>query len=92
MIAINLNDGKGGMAMNASPTIAMAVLHILRVGHDASRPRHRRSRREASSVLPDLGFASQRWQAFVQKRENGEILLGRHALELYSWDKNVISS
>jgi hypothetical protein len=31
MIAINLNDGKGGMAMNASPTIAMAVLHILDV-------------------------------------------------------------
>jgi TnpA family transposase len=43
---------------------------------------HQRSRREALSVSLDLGFASQRWQAFVRKRENGEILLARHALEL----------
>jgi TnpA family transposase len=43
---------------------------------------HQHSRREALSVSLDLGFASQRWQAFVRKSENGEILLGRHALEL----------
>jgi len=43
---------------------------------------HQRSRRETLNVSLDLGFASQRWQAFVQQRENGEVLLGRHALEL----------
>lgn len=43
---------------------------------------HPHSRRRALNVSLDLGFASQRWQAFVQKRENGEVLLGRHALEL----------
>ncbi|MCP4306640.1 MAG: Tn3 family transposase, partial [bacterium] len=43
---------------------------------------NQRSRRESLSVSLDLGFASQRWQSFVRKRENGEILLGRHGLEL----------
>jgi TnpA family transposase len=43
---------------------------------------HQRSRQEALSVSLELGFASQRWQAFVRKSENGEIHLGRHALEL----------
>jgi hypothetical protein len=43
---------------------------------------HQRSRRETLNISVDLGFASQRWQAFVRKRENGAIRLGRHALEL----------
>jgi TnpA family transposase len=43
---------------------------------------HQRSRQEGLSVSLELGFASQRWQAFVRKSENGEIHLGRHALEL----------
>jgi hypothetical protein len=43
---------------------------------------HQRSRRKVLNVSLDLGFASQRWHAFVQQRQNGEVLLGRHALEL----------
>ena len=43
---------------------------------------HQRSRRKLLSVALDLGFASQRWQAFVQQRQDGEFLLDRHALEL----------
>jgi TnpA family transposase len=34
------------------------------------------------NVTLDLGFASQRWQVFVQHRQDGEVLLDRHALEL----------
>ena len=43
---------------------------------------HRRSRRDTLNVALDLGFASQRWRTFVQRREDGEIRLARHALEL----------
>jgi len=43
---------------------------------------HQRSRRMALNVSLDLGFASQRWQAFVQQRQDGEVPLDRHALEL----------
>lgn len=43
---------------------------------------HQRSRRKVLTVTLDLGFASQRWQAFVQQRQDGEVLLDRHALEL----------
>ncbi len=43
---------------------------------------HQRSRHKALNVSLDLGFASQRWQAFVQQRQDGEILLDRHAMEL----------
>ena len=43
---------------------------------------HQHSRRKVLDVTLDLGFASQRWQAFVQQRHDGEVLLDRHALEL----------
>jgi hypothetical protein len=43
---------------------------------------HPRSRRKTLNVALDLGFASQRWQAFVQQRQDGEALMDRHALEL----------
>jgi TnpA family transposase len=43
---------------------------------------HQRSRRQVLNISLDLRFASQRWQAFVQKKQDGEILLDRHALEL----------
>jgi TnpA family transposase len=43
---------------------------------------HQHSRRDALSVSLDLGFASQRWQTYVRERVNGELLLGRRALEL----------
>ena len=44
--------------------------------------RHQRSRRKLLEVTLDLGFASQRWQAVVQQRHDGKVLLDRHALEL----------
>jgi len=53
------------------------LLKALEVVHQ-----HQRSRRKLLDVTLDLGFASQRWQAFVQQRYDGEVLLDRHALEL----------
>ncbi|MGC1952809.1 MAG: Tn3 family transposase, partial [Gammaproteobacteria bacterium] len=44
--------------------------------------RYRNSRRDILPVGIDLGFASQRWQAFIQEREHGEAVLNRRALEV----------
>lgn len=44
--------------------------------------RYRNSRRDLLPVGIDLGFASQRWQAFIQEREHGEAVLNRRALEV----------
>jgi TnpA family transposase len=43
---------------------------------------YRHSRREVLPAAVDLGFASQRWQAFVQERAHGEAVLNRRALEV----------
>lgn len=43
---------------------------------------YRHSRRDVLPAVVDLGFASQRWQAFVQEREHGQAVLNRRALEV----------
>jgi len=43
---------------------------------------YQHSRRDALPTSIDPGFASQRWQAFVQEREHGEGVLNRRALEV----------
>ncbi len=43
---------------------------------------HQRGHRKILNIALDLGFASQRWQSCVQQRQDGEVLLDRHALEL----------
>jgi TnpA family transposase len=44
--------------------------------------RHRHARRTRLSPAIDLGFASQRWQNFVLIRDQGELAMDRHALEV----------
>ncbi|NEV65352.1 Tn3 family transposase, partial [Thiorhodococcus minor] len=43
---------------------------------------HQGSRRSALAASVDVGFASQRWQAFVREDVNGKVFHGRRALEL----------
>lgn len=43
---------------------------------------HRNSRRYTLSTTVDLGFASQRWQAFVLEHEPGETTINRRSLEV----------
>jgi TnpA family transposase len=43
---------------------------------------YRNSRRPVLAATVELGFASQRWQAFVRERKDGETVLNRRALEV----------
>jgi len=55
----------------------MRLLEVLAVVRQ-----HQRSRRDVLTVSLDLGFASQRWQVFVQERLNDETQINRRALEV----------
>lgn len=43
---------------------------------------HRNSRKKSLPAEIDLGFVSQRWQAFVYTKEDEKLMLDRHALEV----------
>lgn len=43
---------------------------------------HQGCRRSGLNVTLDLGFASRRWQSFVEHRQDGDVILDRRALEL----------
>ncbi len=43
---------------------------------------HRNAKREILPYEVDLSFAGQRWQAFVEKEKDGEMVLDRRALEV----------